>query len=96
MTASDTVARVVALPIRFYRYVISPLMGPSCRFTPSCSAYGIEALERHGAVRGLWLVGRRIMRCHPWGGAGYDPVPPGERRSGDGFVKGSVDARVDE
>lgn len=66
---------VLLLPIYFYRAAISPLTPPSCRFTPSCSAYAVEALKKHGPVRGLWLTMRRILRCHPWGGHGHDPVP---------------------
>ena len=62
-------------PIRLYQWLVSPLLGPNCRFTPSCSHYAIAAIERHGAGRGGWLALRRIMRCHPWGGSGYDPVP---------------------
>jgi len=66
---------LLILPIRLYQWTISPLLGVNCRFAPSCSAYAIEAIETHGAVRGLWLGTRRILRCHPWGGSGYDPVP---------------------
>ncbi len=62
-------------PIYFYRAAISPHLGPSCRFTPTCSQYGIEALKKHGPFKGLYLTVRRILRCHPWGGSGYDPVP---------------------
>lgn len=62
--------------VRFYQLGISPLLPASCRYTPTCSAYAVEALERHGAVRGTWLTMRRLLRCHPWGGEGYDPVPP--------------------
>jgi hypothetical protein len=69
------IARVLAAPVRFYRRWISPLKPPVCRFTPTCSAYAIEALETHGAWRGGCLAARRICRCHPWGGHGYDPVP---------------------
>src|SRR5690606_6220014 len=61
--------------IRFYQVGISAWTPPSCRFTPTCSAYAIEALERHGTARGSWLTLRRLARCHPWGGRGYDPVP---------------------
>jgi len=68
-------ARIFALPIRAYRLVVSPWVGHNCRYQPTCSAYALEALERHGAWRGVWLTARRIARCHPWGASGYDPVP---------------------
>ena len=61
--------------IHAYRLVLSPVLPPSCRFTPTCSTYGLEAIRRHGALYGGWLTLRRIARCHPWGGMGYDPVP---------------------
>lgn len=61
--------------IRFYQYVISPLIGPSCRFYPSCSRYAEEAVNRFGVMRGLWLSLRRIGKCHPWHPGGHDPVP---------------------
>jgi len=63
-------------PIRFYQVVISPWTGHGCRFTPTCSAYAITAIERHGPGRGLWLAVCRIGRCHPWSAGGVDPVPP--------------------
>lgn len=68
-------AWLVSLPVRAYRLLLSPWVGHGCRFQPTCSAYALEALARHGAVRGTWLTVRRILRCHPWGGHGYDPVP---------------------
>ena len=67
--------RALTAPIRLYQLVLSPLLGQNCRFTPSCSAYAIGAIEAHGAGRGIVLALRRILRCHPWGGSGYDPVP---------------------
>lgn len=66
---------LVSLPIRVYRYTISPLLGSNCRFHPSCSAYALEALQRHGVIKGGMLAIRRISRCHPWGGSGIDNVP---------------------
>lgn len=62
-------------PIRAYQRVVSPLLGPRCRFHPSCSSYAIEAIERHGPLRGSWLAGRRLVRCHPLNEGGFDPVP---------------------
>lgn len=61
--------------IKFYQYAISPLKPQSCRYTPTCSAYAIEAIKKHGPFKGFYLAVRRIARCHPWGGHGYDPVP---------------------
>jgi len=61
--------------IKFYQYSISPLLMPSCRFEPSCSQYGIEALKKYGPFKGMYLTIKRISRCHPWGGHGHDPVP---------------------
>ncbi|MEM9903244.1 MAG: membrane protein insertion efficiency factor YidD [Pseudomonadota bacterium] len=68
------------LPIRAYRLILSPLLDHSCRFQPSCPAYVIGALLTHGPVRSLWLTLRRLARCTPWGGSGYDLVPPVARR----------------
>lgn len=74
-------ARVLLMLIGFYRRAISPMIPASCRYTPTCSAYAEEAVRRHGAGRGSWLATRRLLRCHPWGGSGYDPVPDPEHRS---------------
>ncbi|MDD6181043.1 MAG: membrane protein insertion efficiency factor YidD [Desulfovibrionaceae bacterium] len=74
--------RLCLLPVRIYQYCISPLLPPSCRFIPTCSAYAVEAVMVHGVLRGGWLTLRRLARCHPWGGSGYDPVPPLTRRNG--------------
>ncbi|SFJ11505.1 membrane protein insertion efficiency factor YidD [Albimonas pacifica] len=73
-------ARLLALPVHGYRLFVSPWLGRNCRFAPSCSEYALEALETHGPLRGTWLAARRLLRCHPWGGEGHDPVPP--RRDG--------------
>ena len=67
--------RLLLLLVRFYQLFISPLTPPSCRYTPTCSAYALEAIGRYGARRGGWLALRRLGRCHPWGGHGPDPVP---------------------
>lgn len=66
---------ILTLPILFYKVCISPLTPPSCRFTPTCSTYALEAIRKHGPLRGTLLAVKRILRCHPWGGSGYDPVP---------------------
>lgn len=63
------------LMVRIYQMVISPWIGPKCRYTPTCSAYTIQALKKHGIFKGSWLAVKRISSCHPWGGSGYDPVP---------------------
>lgn len=74
--------------IRGYQLVVSPLLPMSCRYLPTCSAYAAEAVARHGAIKGSWLAARRVGRCHPWGGSGYDPVPePDARHSPDGRVQ---------
>ncbi|MBS1668922.1 MAG: membrane protein insertion efficiency factor YidD [Bacteroidetes bacterium] len=73
------ILRILSLPfiglIKLYQWVISPILGPKCRFTPTCSHYTIEALKKYGLFKGSWLAIKRISRCHPWGGHGYDPVP---------------------
>ena len=68
-------AYLLSLPVRAYRLVLSPYVGHGCRYQPTCSAYALDALKRHGALKGGWLAVRRIGRCHPLGGSGYDPVP---------------------
>ena len=67
--------RLLLLLVQFYRSWISPLLPPSCRYYPTCSAYAMEAIERYGACRGGWMALRRILRCHPFHAGGYDPVP---------------------
>ncbi|MCC8037210.1 MAG: membrane protein insertion efficiency factor YidD [Bacteroidales bacterium] len=69
------IKKLLILPIRFYQLAISPMLPQSCRYVPTCSQYAIEALQKHGALKGSWLAIKRICRCHPWGGSGYDPVP---------------------
>lgn len=66
--------------VRFYQMAISPLYPATCRYTPTCSQYMIEAIKEHGVLRGAWLGLKRIGRCHPWGGSGYDPVPKKEKK----------------
>ena len=61
--------------VKFYQYCISPLTPPSCRYVPTCSQYAVEALKKYGPIKGCWLTLKRLLRCHPWGGSGYDPVP---------------------
>ena len=68
-------ARLLALPVHAYRLIFSPWVGHNCRYHPTCSAYALEALSRHGALKGGWLTLRRIARCHPWGASGVDNVP---------------------
>lgn len=68
-------AHILALPVRAYRLLFSPWVGHNCRYQPTCSAFALDALNQHGALRGGWLTLRRIGRCHPWGASGYDPVP---------------------
>lgn len=74
-------AWILSLPVRAYRLTFSPWVGHGCRFQPTCSAYALEALEKHGGIRGSWLTLRRLGRCHPLGSSGYDPVPEPKRRA---------------
>ena len=71
--------RLLALPligiVRFYQICISPLKPPTCRFTPTCSQYALQALRKYGLIKGSWLTVKRLAKCHPWGGSGYDPLP---------------------
>ncbi len=71
-----TLIWIAIIPIRIYQYIISPILPTSCRHVPTCSQYAIEALKVHGILRGTYLAVHRILRCHPWGTHGYDPVPP--------------------
>lgn len=75
------------LPIRFYQYAISPLLGPRCRFKPTCSHYAVEAIEEWGVLKGGWLALKRIGKCHPWGPWGYDPVPKKPRKKEEEMLK---------
>ena len=75
-----TIKSLLILLIRFYRYFISPLCPGVCRYHPTCSQYMLEAIKIHGTFKGFWLGFKRILRCHPWGGCGEDPVPPKEQK----------------
>ena len=79
MQQMKTILKILALPfiamIKLYQWLISPLLGAKCRFTPTCSHYGLQAFKKYGIFKGFWLTVKRISRCHPWGGQGYDPVP---------------------
>jgi putative membrane protein insertion efficiency factor len=95
MTAPTAIAaRAAAGLLRAYQLVISPIYGPVCRYAPSCSHYAHEAVSKHGIARGGWLALKRLARCHPWGGSGFDPVPEqapnahGERASADALRRG--------
>ncbi len=99
--------RILIGAVRLYQTAVSPWLPASCRYHPTCSAYAVEALKRHGAVRGSWLTLRRLGRCHPWGGHGYDPVPgaagptPGAEPAGEAgragaAVEEAAAAEVDE
>ena len=66
---------ILVIPIKLYQILISPLIGPNCRYHPTCSQYSIEAINKHGPFKGTWLAIKRISSCHPWGGSGHDPVP---------------------
>lgn len=74
-----TLLKILAFPfivlIKLYQWIVSPLLGPKCRFTPTCSQYSLEAFKKYGLFKGFWLTVKRISRCHPLGGHGYDPVP---------------------
>jgi uncharacterized protein len=84
LNARDLTIAGLSLPIRLYKALVSPLLPASCRFQPTCSAYALEALHVHGPIKGLYLTGRRLLRCHPipWlgGSSGFDPVPPAHTR----------------
>ncbi len=74
-TNHQAMRRVLIVFLRIYQYTVRPLLGPRCRFYPSCSDYAVEAIEHHGAARGAWLATRRLCKCHPWHEGGFDPVP---------------------
>lgn len=77
-TLIGSIGLMLRAPIRAYQLLVSPVLRPSCRFLPSCSDYALEAIRRHGPLKGGALAAARLARCHPWGGSGYDPVPSGE------------------
>lgn len=73
------IKKLLIVLVRFYQLALSPLFPPTCRYTPTCSQYMIDALQEHGILKGLYLGLKRLLRCHPWGGSGYDPVPKKEK-----------------
>ncbi len=75
MKILNILAIVLIIPIKLYQVLMSPLLGSSCRYSPTCSQYSIEAIKKHGPFKGSWLAVKRISSCHPWGGSGHDPVP---------------------
>lgn len=94
-TGPTVTTRALMAGVAGYRRFISPLLPPRCRFEPSCSAYALEALREHGAVRGLWLAFARIARCHPFHPGGYDPVPPrGARRRPSRVKTGALSTKT--
>lgn len=72
--------KIVCLPIKFYQFLISPLLKPSCRYYPSCSEYAESAIKQLGIIKGFWMTFKRILRCHPWARGGYDPVLPNDEK----------------
>lgn len=80
------VRHIVLIPVYLYRACISPMLPPSCRYTPTCSQYAVEAVMTHGIFHGGWLALKRILRCNPWGGYGYDPVPPKIDKKDDSHI----------
>ncbi len=77
------VSRLLIAPVRLYKRFLSPMLPQACRYTPTCSVYMVGAIEVHGPLKGLWLGSRRLCRCHPWGGHGWDPVPPKDLPNGN-------------
>jgi uncharacterized protein len=96
LVAFNPVRLVLLGVLRLYRLLISPLYGQVCRFHPTCSAYALGAIERHGALLGSYLAARRLIRCHPWNAGGYDPVPERRRRHDEatGSLHGVADVAV--
>ena len=72
---SNLLTKLMVALVKLYQYILSPILPGACRYTPTCSEYGVQALRKHGPWRGGWLTLKRILSCHPWGGHGYDPVP---------------------
>jgi hypothetical protein len=83
------VVQVLLLPLRFYKWAISPLLPPMCRFHPSCSVYAMGAIAVHGPIKGTWLAARRVTRCHPFNPGGLDPVPPRDGQSAEAILEKS-------